>query len=208
MKRYFIIIAVLFSHVSFSQSDEAQQLLLNWEKLTQFKSILQQMKDGYKVLHKGYSSIKDISQGNFSLHKTFLDGLLTVSPVVTKYKRVADIINYQVRIVKEYKSAFQHFKVDKQFTAAEIEYIGKVYTNLLDESVKNINVLAMVITSGELRMSDGERLEAIDHIYTDIVDQYSFLNEFNNNTAILSIQREKEKMDIDLMRKVHGYKVP
>jgi len=54
-------------------------------------------------------------------------------------------------------------------------------------------------------MSDGERLEAIDEIYNGIVDQYTFLNEFNNNTAILSIKREKEKMDIDLMKKVHGY---
>jgi len=38
------------------------------------------------------------------------------------------------------------------------------------------------------------------------MEQYTFLNEFNNGTAILSLQREKEKMDIDLMRKVHGLK--
>jgi hypothetical protein len=205
MKRYLVIISLLFGKLSFSQSDEAQQLLLNWEKLTQFKVILQQMKDGYQVLDKGYNTIKNISEGSFSLHKTFLDGLLEVSPLVKKYKRVADIIEYQVRIIKEYKSAFEQFKKDKQFTIAEIEVIRKAYANLLMASVKNIDLLTMVITSGELRMSDGERLEAIDEIYNGIVDQYTFLNEFNNNTAILSIQREKEKMDIDLMKGVHGY---
>ncbi|TMI63046.1 MAG: TerB family tellurite resistance protein [Bacteroidetes bacterium] len=205
MKRYLVIISLLFGKLSFSQSDEAQQLLLNWEKLTQFKVILQQMKDGYQILDKGYNTIKNISEGSFSLHKTFLDGLLEVSPLVKKYKRVADIIEYQVRIIKEYKSAFEQFKKDKQFTAAEIEVIRKVYVNLLIASVKNIDLLTLVVTSGELRMSDGERLEAIDEIYNGIVDQYTFLNEFNNNTAILSIQREKEKMDIDLMKKVHGY---
>ncbi|MFX9630904.1 hypothetical protein ABTO69_20345, partial [Acinetobacter baumannii] len=57
-----------------AQSDEVQQLLLNVEKLAQFKKILQNMYDGYKLLHKGYTAVKNISEGNFSLHKTFLDG--------------------------------------------------------------------------------------------------------------------------------------
>ena len=196
---------MMLNEVSFSQSSEAEQLLLNWEKLGQLKAILNQMKDGYKVIYNGYNAIKDVSQGNFNLHKTFLDGLLNVSPLVLRYKRVADITDYQSKIVRGYKDAFRQFKNDKQFTPAEIEYIRKVYANLLAASMKNIDLLTMVITSGELRMSDGERLEAIDKIYDQVVDQYTFLNEFNNNTAILSIQREKDKMDIDLMKKVHGY---
>ncbi len=206
MKKYLIILVLLFSNVCFSQTDEAKQLLLNVEKLAQFKTILKNMKDGYQLLHKGYTAIKGISEGNFSLHKTFLDGLMEVSPVVKKYKRVADIINYQVRIVKEYKSAFRQFKENKRFTVTEIEYIGKVYANLFDQSVKNIDDLAMIITAGKLRMSDDERLQGIDKLYQEIVDQYSFLNEFNNSAAILAVQREKDQMDIDLMRKVHGLK--
>lgn len=205
MKRL-LILFLLISKIGISQSDEAKQLLLNVEKLTQFKTILKNMKDGYQLLHKGYTAIKDISEGNFSLHKTFLDGLMEVSPVVRKYKRVVDIINYQVRIVKEYKSAFRQFKENKRFTVTEIEYIGKVYANLFDQSVKNIDDLAMIITAGKLRMSDDERLQAIDKLYEEIVNQYSFLNEFNNSAAILAVQREKDQMDIDLMRKVHGLK--
>lgn len=205
MKRL-ILLFLLISKIGICQSDEAKQLLLNVEKLTQFKTILKNMKDGYQLLHKGYTTIKDISEGNFSLHKTFLDGLMEVSPIVKKYKRVADIINYQVRIVKEYKSAFRQFKENKRFTVTEIEYIGKVYANLFAQSVKNIDDLAMIITAGKLRMSDDERLQAIDKLYNEIVDQYSFLNEFNNSAAILAVQREKDQMDIDLMRKVHGLK--
>jgi len=201
-----LIILLLISKIGIAQSDEAKQLLLNVEKLAQFKSILKNMKDGYQLLHKGYTTIKDISEGNFSLHKTFLDGLMEVSPVVKKYKRIADIINYQIRIVKEYKSAFREFKENKRFTVAEIEYIGKVYGNLFDQSVKNIDDLAMIITAGKLRMSDDERLQAIDKLYEEIVNQYSFLNAFNNSAAILAVQREKDQMDIDLMRKVHGLK--
>jgi len=201
-----VIIITCFSLVAFSQSQEAQQLLLNWEKLMQFKKILKDMYAGYKIVYKGYTTIKDISEGNFDLHKDFLDGLLEVSPAVKKYKRIADIISYQLRIVKEYKAAFNQFKEDKNFTPDEIKYIGKVFSNLLVESLKCLDELSMVITAGKLRMSDDERLQAIDRIYNEIVDQFSFLQDFNNGTAVLSVQREKDMQDIDISRKLYNIK--
>ena len=202
-KTAIILLTTLMCHVSFSQSQEAQQLLLNWEKLTQLKKILNDMYTGYKIVHKGYTTIKDISQGDFTLHKDFLDGLLEISPAVKKYKRIADIISYQLRIVKGYKTAFDQFKLSKYFTTGEIEYLGKVYTNLLKESLKCLDELAMVITAGKLRMSDDERLQAINRIYITIVGQFSFLQDFNNSTGVLSVQREKDQQDIDISRKLH-----
>jgi len=205
MKKLFIIL-LFVTNICSGQSQEAKQLLLNIEKLAQLKLMLSHMKKGYEILHSGYSSIKNISEGNFSLHKDFLDGLLGVSPAVRKYKKVADIISLQVKIVKEGKAAVNEFKSNKQFTAPEIEYMVSVYSNLLNVSLQHIEDLSMIVTAGKLRMSDDERLKAIDKLHEEVVDQYSFLNEFSNSTAILSLQREKEKMDIDLMRKVHGLK--
>ena len=205
MKKIFFIL-LLCSNFCFGQSQEAKQLLLNVEKLAQLKLMLSHMKTGYQILEKGYTSIKNISQGNFNLHRDFLDGLLQVSPAVKKYAKVGDIIQVQIKLVKESKAALAEFRSSKQFTVAEIEYLGHVYANLLKESLKMLDELAMVVTAGKLRMSDNERLQAIDRIHDKVIEQYTFLNEFNNGTAILSLQREKEKMDIDLMRKVHGLK--
>lgn len=187
-----------------AQSDEAQQLILNVEKLAQFKKILKGMKDAYKIIFKGYTAVKDLSQGNFSLHKKFLDGLEEVSPGVRKYKRISDIINYQLRIVKEYKAAYTHFREEKSFTLQELEYLGKVYSNLFNETLKSLEELVMIITAGKLRMSDDERLQAIDRIYTTVVDQYSFLNEFNNNTTLLAMQRKAEQTEIKMSRIING----
>lgn len=207
MKKLIIAISLCICFIrSNAQSDEVQQLLLNVEKLAQFKKILKNMKDAYTIIFKGYTAVKDLSQGNFTLHKTFLDGLMEVSPAVKKYKRITDIFNYQSRILKEYKAAWQQFRDDKQFTSTEIDYLGKVYTNLFNETLKSLEELAMVITSGKLRMSDDERLQAIDRVYTNVVDQYSFLNEFNNNTAILSLQRKSELAEIKMSRIINGIK--
>jgi hypothetical protein len=203
MKRYILcIIITLMTVAANAQSQEVQQLILNVEKLATFKKILQNMYDGWKLVSKGYSTIRDLSSGNFNLHKTFLDDLFEVSPSIKKYKRVADIISYQTAIIKQYKAAFQRYKADQTFTIQEITHIGHVYANLFNESVRNLDDLLLVITAGELRMSDEERLRAIDQIYERVMDQFSFLQSFNNSTTLLSLQRKHQQMEIEMSKKI------
>jgi hypothetical protein len=140
MKTFILFLAMLFSTAwSYAQSAEAQQLLLNVEKLAQLKKILTNMKTGYTIISKGYKNIKDISEGNFNLHDAFLNALLQVSPTVRKYKRVADIIQSQSRILKEYKSAFKRFKGSNLFNLNELKYlqsaIDRIYNSITDKLV-------------------------------------------------------------------------
>ena len=193
----------IFSYRGNSQSHEAQQLLLNWEKLAQLKSILANMYKGYQVVSAGYNRIRDISQGNFQLHQLFLDGLLEVSPMVRKYKKAADIIKHQQRILQEGKKALTYFTGTGSFTREEIDYMRKVYQHLLDQSIQNLDELFLVVTAGKLRMSDDERLEAIDRIFKDMEDKLLFLRSFDNSNKILSYQRIREKESIELSRKLH-----
>jgi hypothetical protein len=188
----------------FPQSQEAQQLLLNWEKLTQLKKILDDMYKGYEIVSKGYNTIKNLSQGNFNLHQIFLDGLMQVSPIVKKYKRVADIIACQGTIVKEYKNAFSRFKKTGLFNNKEINYMGDVYKNLFNKSLQSLDELSMVITANRLRMSDDERLAAIDSIYDGIEDKLSFLRNFNRGTTVLAMQRERESIDTKVSQQLYN----
>lgn len=187
-----------------AQSDEIAQLLLNVEKLAQFKQILSDMKKGYQIVSTGYNTVKDLSKGNFSLHQTFLDGLMQVSPTVRNYKKVADIIDYQILLVKEYKNAFNRFKQDNNFTSQELDYLERVYSNLFKQSLNNLDDLATVITANKLRMSDDERLKAIDNIFMDMQDKLQFLRHFNNNTTVLAVQRAKDKNDVNALRNIYG----
>ena len=186
-----------------AQSQEVQQLLLNVEKLTQFKQILSDMKKGYQTLSTGYRLVKNISEGNFSLHETFLNGLYLVSPEVRKYHRVADIIRLQSGLVGEYKSAFARFKNGGNFSVAEMGYLEKVYGQLLKLSLRNLEELTMVITSGQLRMSDEERLKAIDDLFLEMEDRLVFLRDFNQRTSLLVFQRGKELSELGRVRALH-----
>ena len=179
-----------------AQATELAQLALNIEKLAQFKQILADLKKGYEILSGGYKTIKDLSEGNFNLHKVFLDGLLEVSPTVKKYKRVADIVDYQLQLVKEYKAAFSRFQKSGWFRSDELDYISRVYARLFSLSVKKLDDLLTVVTAKQLRMSDDERLKAIDKIFEDMQDKLVFLRSFNGSTSLLMGQRIKEAREV------------
>ena len=206
MKKCIMIMWILFSFSGqvLAQSTEIQQLLLNVEKLAQLKKILSNMKKGYEIVSTGYNTIKDISKGNFNIHQTFLDGLMQVSPTVKKYKRIAEIITYQTQLVKEYKSAFRRFDASNLFNTNEIRYMDNVYTNLFNKSLQNLEELTMVITAGKLRMSDDERINAIDRVYNDIADKLVFLRTFNKENNVLAIQRGREMVDTKVSKKLNG----
>lgn len=200
---FLLVLSVSSLKVS-AQAAEIEQLLLNVEKLAQLKQILSDMKKGYEIVSTGYNTIRNISQGNFDLHKTFLDGLMEVSPAVRTYKRVGDIIRYQMLLVKEYKNAYVRFKQSGNLSPGEVKYLGSVYAGLFKQSLKNVDDLITIITDGSLRMSDDERLKAIDEIYTAMQDKLMFLRHFNNNTTVLAVQRAREKKNVNTAQKLYG----
>jgi len=200
MKKILILILTvsmtIVSNKANAQSAEIQQLILNIEKLSQFKKILSDMKKGYELLSGGYKTVKDMAEGNFSLHKTFLDALMQVSPVVKNYKRVGDIINFQMLLMKESKNGLNRFVKSGNFSEKEISYFEKVYGNLLSQSLRNLDELTMVVTADKLRMSDDERLHAVDGIYFQMQDKLLFLRNFNASSNVLALQRAKEAKDV------------
>ncbi len=199
-----IFVSLFVSKPVQSQSAELEQLILNVEKLNQLRAILDNMYKGYEILTKGYNTIKELAEGNFSLHKLFLDGLLEVSPTVKRYKRIVEILTIQQRLVKEYKSALAKVRSANIFSKSDLDYIENVYENLLHRSGQNLEELLMVITSGQLRMNDAERLNAIDRIYADINDKLQFLRHFNNKTLLVAAQKQKSLREIQDLKRLYG----
>lgn len=201
-----IVFGFGFSTAAFGQTQEASQLLLNYEKLKQLEEILDNMYKGYKILSQGYDRIKGIAEGNYKLHQVFLDALLAVNPAVRDYKRIPMIIEYQALLMKEYKKAYKRFRDDANFTASELRYLESVYTHLVKESVRNLDELAMIVTASKLRMTDEERLKAIDRIFLEMESKLSFLRYFNNSTQMLAMQRAREKSDVNAIQSLYELK--
>jgi hypothetical protein len=212
MKKQFKHIAVIMvflfclvtTKVASAQVQEMQQLILDIEKLTQLKGILSDMKTGYQIYQQGYGSISQLSKGNFDLHSVYLNGLLEINPTVKNYGRVAEIITQQVSLLREYKSAYKQFQQSGSFSVSELNYMSSVYTQLVNQSLQNLDDLTNVLTAGKLRMSDDERMRAIDRIYASSSDKLQFLRHFNRQGVLLNIQRSKDVGDTRTMKQLYG----
>jgi hypothetical protein len=207
-KLFFLLLTVIlgFATDGFTQSYEISRLILDIEKLSQLKYMLSDLYKGYETLKTGYATIKDISEGNFNLHKAFLDGLLAVSPAVQKYERIVNILDLQTKIIEETKTSLNRYRQNTHFNADELEYIGQVYVSLDDKSATNLENLLRVLTAGSLRMSDAERLAEIDRIYFDTRDQFLFLRKFNNGADLLTLNRSNQDNEVLTLWNFYGIK--
>ena len=187
-----------------AQAQEMQQLILDIEKLTQLKGILTDMKTGYQIYAQGYGSISQLSKGNFDLHSVYLNGLLAISPTVRNYGRIAEIIIQQASLISEYKNSYKQFRQSGTFSVSELSYMSNVYTQLVTQSLENLDELTNVLTAGKLRMSDDERMRAIDRIYGSSSEKLQFLRHFNRQGVIVSLQRSKELGDTRTLKQLYG----
>jgi hypothetical protein len=187
-----------------AQVQEAMQLALNIQKLNQLRKILQNMYDGYQILMKGYNRVKGIAEGNFQLHDLFLDGLLQVSPTVRNYHKIGAIIANQKQLLQSAKQLVEQARGSDRFSLEELEYFGNVMDRLGRASWDNLDALLMVVTARQLRMTDAERLEAVDRIYATVQDQLQFLQAFTKEAQVVAQQRARLQESIRRVQQWHG----
>ena len=138
------------------------------------------------------------------LYQDYFDELQKVKRVIASYYRIKEITDKQVELVKEYKRAWALFKQDQHFTADELTYMEQVYAGILDESVKNLDGLFLVINSFQTQMSDAGRLEIINNVADQVETAYHDLKAFNQQNVLLSLHRAKSEREIDVIKQLYG----
>jgi hypothetical protein len=181
-----------------------QQLALDYEKLAQYKKMLSDMYTGYQKVHAGYEEVRLVAEGNFNLHKAFLDALLAVSPPVRDYVKVKNIINNEAEVVSEYENAKGYLTTSGRLSDAELNGLNGLFGNVLKGSLRNLEELTDVLTDNTLRMSDAERLAAIDRIDRDMTSRLQVMRVFSNMGAIQAGQRGLELNDINAMQGLYN----
>ena len=127
-----------------------------------------------------------------------------VKSIISYYQRIRDITKKQLRLVDEYKRSWSLIRQDSHFTVEEIFYMEKVYSGILDESLKNIDQISLIIKSFTTKMSDAKRLELINNAADQVDVNYSDLVQFNRQNTLLSLQRAKTETEVQAVKKLYG----
>ncbi|WP_249207338.1 conjugal transfer protein TraI [Chitinophaga hostae] len=150
--------------------------------------------------------ISDWTKKHKEQYQQYFDELNKVKQAISSYKRVKEVIGRQIAIVDEYKAAFALFRNDKHFTAKEIDYMAKVYTGIIDESLKNVDNLFLVINSFSTKMTDGKRIEILNRVADGIDVNLNDLRSFNNENKKLVLQRARDQKDVEQIKLMYGIK--
>jgi hypothetical protein len=150
--------------------------------------------------------ISDWTEKQRKLYDDYFQELRKVKDVLATYSEVKALVEQQKQLITEYNYAWGRLKNDKHFSAQEIQNIYSVYTGILDESLRNLEQLQMVITSFSTQMSDGKRLEMISMTRRNMDKNVTALRSFNNYNARLSLSRAQDAKDAERVRSMYGIK--
>lgn len=150
------------------------------------------------------TEISDWVQKQKDLYGDYFNELWQIKDAIQYYHKIEEITEKQVRLVSEYQSAYKLFKQDDHFSPDEIEYMGKVYTGIIDESLKNLDQLFLVINSFTTQMADEKRMQTINDAGNAIDENYDDLKAFNNENMMLSIQRSKDLNEVNVVKQLYG----
>lgn len=169
------------------------------------------LQNAQKVIENTMSKVKldeitDWVEKQRTLYKDYFNELWMVKNIISYYHRIKEISEKQVGLVQEYKRAWALFRQDKHFTPDELTYMGRVYTGILDESVKNLEQLSLVVNSFSTQMTDAKRLEIINTAADGTETAYNDLKAFNQQNILLSLQRSKDENDVEVIKQLYGLK--
>ncbi|PWT74956.1 MAG: conjugal transfer protein TraI [Bacteroidetes bacterium] len=148
--------------------------------------------------------ITDWVEKTKDLYASYYQELSEVKSVIAGYDKVKTIIALQSRIISEYQTAYSLFRRDPNFSPPEIDYMYQVYSGILNESVKNVDQLMLVVNAFVTQMSDGERLATISDAAKAMQKNYNDLREFNNRNKMLSLQRTSENKNVESVKNLYG----
>ncbi len=217
MKKIFVAIAILISVQSNAQFAIAEIIRAGIKKVIvavdlkiqklQNKTIW--LQNAQKTIENQMSKLKlteisDWVNKQKELYREYFDELKKVKNAIAYYHRVKDLIEDQAAMVKEYKAAWAVFRTDKNFTGDELNFMSGVYDGMLNESIKNLDQLFLVINSFTTQMSDAKRMEIINTAADKIEETFLDLKSFNNQNKAMSLQRSYERGEIEYSRKLYG----
>ncbi|MBT2563772.1 conjugal transfer protein TraI [Pedobacter sp. ISL-68] len=167
------------------------------------------LQNAQKVLENQLSKLKlteiaDWSQRQKELYSKYYQELWEVKSAITYFKRIRELTSKQVKLVDEYQWAWKLFQQDKHFKVEELENMKNVYSGILDESLKNVDEILLVVNSFKMQMSDGERLEIIAKASDRLDTNFSDLQTFNRQNIGISIQRARSVDEVATLKEIYG----
>ncbi|HET6256685.1 MAG TPA: hypothetical protein VFE32_21600 [Puia sp.] len=174
------------------------------QQIAELQVWLSQLNKGYGIANNGLGAINESKQGEYGLHRAYYSSLEAVNPAVGQLGEVSEIIELQAAIIKRFSDALSRCRVSGHFGAAGLGYIETVYDNVLQAGVADVAVLTDLVTSGNMQLTDDERMKRIMEVDAGMRERYRFTLAFTDRADLLGTQVASQQADIGAVRGIYG----
>ena len=199
MKRWILLICLAMA--CFTQQSVAQWTVIDPSNLVQnIKSAVQSSSTASNMIKSLQESIKIYNQG-----KAYYDALKSVHGIIRDARKVKLTIEMVSEITDIYMSGFNRMVTDRNFTSGELAAISAGYARLLEEGGALVAELKNIVTSGNgLSLSDKERMDAVDQIYTRMLRYRNLTRYYTDKAISVSFLRSQSKGDAARVQALYG----
>ena len=185
----------------FTQRAAAQWTVIDPSNLTQnIKNVIQSSSTASNMVKSLQESIKIYNQS-----KAYYDALKSVHNIIKDARKVKLTIEMVSEITDIYVSGFNRMVSDRNFTPGELAAMSAGYARLLEEGGALVAELKNIVTSGNgLSLSDKERMDVVDQIYTRMLRYRNLTRYFTDKTISVSLIRSQAKGDAARVQALYG----
>ena len=199
MKRWIWLMCLVLA--CFTQRAAAQWTVIDPSNLVQnIKSAVQSSTTASNMIKSLQESVKIYNQS-----KAYYDALKAVHNIIKDARKVKLTIEMVSEITDIYMSGFNRMVTDRNFTSGELAAISAGYARLLEEGGALVAELKNIVTSGNgLSLSDKERKDAVDQIYTRMLRYRNLTRYYTDKAISVSFLRSQSKGDAARVQALYG----
>lgn len=197
-----LLIAGFLNGNIFAQAKQREVLL---KQIAAFKVYIGYAQKGYSIAQKGLTTIGNFKRGEFNLHEDYFNSLKNINPKIKSYTRLGEIISLQVKVLQNYSRTIRQIQQNDLFHGDEVAYVKRALDRMIENCEGTLEELIVIVTEGKLEMKDDERMKRIDVLYQNMMESYTFYEDFSNQTKLMSMSRGKEATDVKTSRALHGF---
>jgi hypothetical protein len=187
--------------VGFTHQAKAQWAVIDPTNLVQnISQVVKSSSTLTNMIKNVEETVKIYKQG-----KEYYDKLKSVHNLIKDARKVQLTVGMISEITQIYTTGFRKMLSDPNFSVEELEAISNGYTILMQEGGALITELREIVTAGNgLSMTDKERMDAVDAIYTKMLSYRNLTRYYTDKSISISYLRSRERGDTERIRALYG----
>ncbi|SEI39705.1 hypothetical protein SAMN04487995_0378 [Dyadobacter koreensis] len=185
------------------QQNRTQKQYLETQ-IAELKIYLELTEKGYRLAKEGLTTISNLKESEFSLHKNRFDSLWIVSASIRGSPRLRQITDMHGKLNQICQRLPSELSEKKHLNSAELDYSNRVFSGLYQEGQKVLIMMLSILGNGNFQMDDQQRLVQLEKCFQKMQAAYIAAARLSGALLTLDSQRRYEEMQIQTRRALTG----